>query len=79
MSRYETRSEACAAILELNGMVPPGAKDRIRVRLAQDHGKQKAAYLAGYQAALKFRGNGRGSETVLNSVPYLPPLGIRNF
>jgi len=53
--RCETRTEACAAILDLNGIVPPGASDPIRVRLAQDHGKQKAAYLAGYQAALHMK------------------------
>jgi hypothetical protein len=39
----------------MNGIVPNGATDPIRVRLAQDHGKQKAAYLAGYQAALKMK------------------------
>jgi len=36
----------------MNGIIPKGNKDPIRVRLAQDHGKQKAAYLAGFQAAL---------------------------
>lgn len=45
----------------MNGVILKGSKDPIRVRLAQDHGKQKAAYLAGYQAALTVKNALAGS------------------
>lgn len=51
-NRYERRDQAAAAINALNNYVPQGAAEPIRIRLAEDHGKQKAAYLAGFRAGL---------------------------
>jgi len=48
--RYEKRFQASAAMTGLNNTIPDGCTEKIRIRLAQDHGKQKAAYLAGFEA-----------------------------
>ncbi|CAL8099657.1 unnamed protein product [Orchesella dallaii] len=50
--RFERRDQAAAAINALNNYVPDGAEEPIRIRLAEDHGKQKAAYLAGFRAGM---------------------------
>ncbi|ODN04337.1 Sex-lethal [Orchesella cincta] len=50
--RFERRDQAAAAINALNNYVPEGAEEPIRIRLAEDHGKQKAAYLAGFRAGM---------------------------
>lgn len=50
--RFERRDQAAAAINALNNYVPQGAEEPIRIRLAEDHGKQKAAYLAGFRAGM---------------------------
>lgn len=50
--RFERRDQAAAAINALNNFVPQGADEPIRIRLAEDHGKQKAAYLAGFRAGM---------------------------
>jgi len=34
----------------LNGAVPPGCMEPLQVKIAEEHGKQKAAYYAGWQA-----------------------------
>lgn len=38
--------------MKLNNCIPTGCVEPIRIRLAEDHGKQKAAYLAGFQAGM---------------------------
>jgi len=50
--RYEKRAQASTAIMKLNNCIPSGCVEPIRIRLAEDHGKQKAAYLAGFQAGM---------------------------
>lgn len=34
-------------------MTPEGGSDKLSVRVAEEHGKQKAAYYAGWQAGLQ--------------------------
>jgi len=34
----------------MNDTIPPGATEPIRVKVAEDYGKQKASYVAGFQA-----------------------------
>lgn len=48
--RYDKREEAQAAIDELNGHIPEGGSEPLSVKIAEEHGKQKAAYYAGWQA-----------------------------
>lgn len=50
--RYEKREQAARAIIELNNYVPKNHSEPISIRLAQDHGKQRSVYLAGFQAGL---------------------------
>ncbi|XP_059487403.1 sex-lethal homolog isoform X2 [Neocloeon triangulifer] len=45
--RYNTNQEAMEAINGLNGTVPDGSMEPIQVKIAEEHGKQKAAYYAG--------------------------------
>jgi protein sex-lethal len=47
--RYDKREEASAAIDAMNNFTPPNALESIRVKLAENHGKQKAAYVLGFQ------------------------------
>lgn len=39
-----------AAIEHLNGTIPHGRTNPISVKIAEEHGKQKAAYFAGWEA-----------------------------
>lgn len=48
--RYDKREEAFAAIEHLNGTIPHGRTNPISVKIAEEHGKQKAAYFAGWEA-----------------------------
>ncbi|XP_008476204.1 sex-lethal homolog isoform X4 [Diaphorina citri] len=48
--RYDKKDEAQNAIDGLNGTIPMGTTDPIMVKIAEEHGKQKAAYYAGWQA-----------------------------
>jgi RNA recognition motif-containing protein len=50
--RYETREQASNAILAMHEFMPEGQIEPIRVRLAEDHGKRRASYLAGFQAGM---------------------------
>lgn len=50
--RYEKRDQASTAIMQLNNSIPKGCTEPLKIRLAEDHGKQKAAYLAGFQAGM---------------------------
>ncbi|XP_046673014.1 sex-lethal homolog isoform X1 [Homalodisca vitripennis] len=51
--RYNQRCEAQMAISQLDGQTLPGSSAPLSVRVAQDHGKQKAHYYAGWQAGLR--------------------------
>jgi len=77
--RYETKMEAAAAIENLNGKIPSGASGPIKVRLAQDQGKQKAVYLAGYEAAMEEQDIDPAEDLSTNTrpvgVPVLNPSG----
>ncbi|XP_018912418.1 sex-lethal homolog isoform X2 [Bemisia tabaci] len=48
--RFDRREEALEAIERMNGTVPEGSQDPITVKIAEEHGKQKAAYYAGFHA-----------------------------
>lgn len=48
--RYDKREEAQEAINHLNGTIPDGGSEPLCVKIAEEHGKQKAAYYAGWQA-----------------------------
>ena len=48
--RFDKREEANAAIEHLNGTIPHGRTNPISVKIAEEHGKQKAAYFAGWEA-----------------------------
>lgn len=48
--RYDKREEAQEAINHLNGTIPDGGSEPLSVKIAEEHGKQKAAYYAGWQA-----------------------------
>lgn len=50
--RYDRREEASNAIRNLDGTIPEGCTEKISVKVAEEHGKQKAAYYAGWQAGL---------------------------
>ncbi|XP_023725329.1 sex-lethal homolog isoform X4 [Cryptotermes secundus] len=48
--RFDRRDEAQEAINSLNGIVPENGTEPLVVKIAEEHGKQKAAYYAGWQA-----------------------------
>ncbi|XP_047005221.1 protein sex-lethal-like isoform X4 [Schistocerca americana] len=48
--RYDRREEAQLAINNLNGVIPEDGTEPLTVKVAEEHGKQKAAYYAGWQA-----------------------------
>ncbi|XP_014226907.1 sex-lethal homolog isoform X3 [Trichogramma pretiosum] len=48
--RYDKREEAQEAINHLHGTIPEGGSEPLSVKIAEEHGKQKAAYYAGWQA-----------------------------
>ncbi|XP_008476189.1 sex-lethal homolog isoform X2 [Diaphorina citri] len=54
--RYDKKDEAQNAIDGLNGTIPMGTTDPIMVKIAEEHGKQKAAYYAGWQAGFSQSG-----------------------
>jgi protein sex-lethal len=47
----------------LNGTIPPGAMEPLQVKIAEEHGKQKAAYYAGWQAGYTQSRGGPGGRT----------------
>ncbi|KAJ8687581.1 hypothetical protein QAD02_023375 [Eretmocerus hayati] len=68
--RYDKREEAQEAINHLHGTIPDGGSEPLSVKIAEEHGKQKAAYYAGWQAgynqsrgggAMMGRGRGGGA------------------
>lgn len=48
--RFDRREEANNAIRNLDGVIPEGGIEKLCVKIAEEHGKQKAAYYAGWQA-----------------------------
>lgn len=40
----------------MNGVIPDGGTEPLVVKVAEEHGKMKAAYYAGYHAGLGSRG-----------------------
>nr|APO14323.1 Sex-lethal 3 [Macrobrachium rosenbergii] len=58
--RFDKKSEAEAAISGMNGVTPEGGTEPLVVKVAEEHGKMKAAYYAGYHAGLNnTRGGGQ--------------------
>nr|CAD7432205.1 unnamed protein product [Timema monikensis] len=62
--RYNLRREAQDAINNLNGVIPDGGSEPLMVKIAEEHGKQKAAYYAGWQAGFN---QSRGGSSSSNS------------
>lgn len=65
--RFDKKSEAEAAINGMNGITPEGGTEPLVVKVAEEHGKMKAAYYAGYHAGLNntrggTQGRGRGNN-----------------
>jgi protein sex-lethal len=54
--RYNKKEDAQKAIIQLNGVLLEGCTEHLSVKIAEEHGKQKAAYLAGLQTGLAHRG-----------------------
>ncbi|KAL0112681.1 hypothetical protein PUN28_012151 [Cardiocondyla obscurior] len=59
--RFDKREEAQEAIAQLHGTIPEGGSEPLSVKIAEEHGKQKAAYYAGWQAGYN---QSRGSSGV---------------
>lgn len=59
--RYDKKEEAQAALNGLNGVTPEGGTEAMQVKIAEEHGKQKAAYYAGWQAGFSHKGGGAQS------------------
>ncbi|KAK7864814.1 hypothetical protein R5R35_001620 [Gryllus longicercus] len=58
--RYDRREEAQQAINALNGAIPENGTEPLSVKIAEEHGKQKAAYYAGWQAGYNQSRGGDG-------------------
>lgn len=70
-SRFDKKSEADAAVAAMNGKTPDDGTEPLIVRVAEEHGKMKAVYYAGYHAGLSNRGKGlnectQGNESRVN-------------
>ncbi|CAK9818730.1 Protein sex-lethal [Anthophora quadrimaculata] len=59
--RFDKREEAQEAIARLHGTIPEGGSEPLSVKIAEEHGKQKAAYYAGWQAGFN-QSRGAGSS-----------------
>ncbi|CAK1541816.1 unnamed protein product [Leptosia nina] len=51
--RFDKREEAQEAIAALNNVIPEGGTEPLCVKVAEEHGKQKAAYYAGWSAGFQ--------------------------
>lgn len=62
--RYDKKSQADTAIRALHGTIPQGGTESLVVKVAEEHGKQKAAFYAGWQMGMNqgSRGGGRGGS-----------------
>ncbi|EGI69813.1 Sex-lethal-like protein [Acromyrmex echinatior] len=58
--RFDKREEAQEAIARLHGTIPEGGSEPLSVKIAEEHGKQKAAYYAGWQAGYNQSRGGSG-------------------
>ncbi|EZA59495.1 Sex-lethal-like protein [Ooceraea biroi] len=58
--RFDKREEAQEAIAQLHGTIPEGGSEPLSVKIAEEHGKQKAAYYAGWQAGYNQSRGGSG-------------------
>ncbi|XP_015600223.1 sex-lethal homolog isoform X2 [Cephus cinctus] len=61
--RFDKREEAQEAINHLHGTIPDGGSEPLSVKIAEEHGKQKAAYYAGWQAGYNQSRGGCGGVT----------------
>lgn len=60
--RFDKKCQAESAISAMNGAIPEGGTEPLVVKVAEEHGKMKAAYYAGYHAGVNnTRGRGRGN------------------
>lgn len=75
--RYDRKDEAQAAIDAMNGTTPDGTTDPIGVKIAEEHGKQKAAYYAGWQAGFSQTVK-RGFTQWYRSEPATPRKGKKS-
>ncbi|XP_049879144.1 sex-lethal homolog [Pectinophora gossypiella] len=76
--RFDKREEAQEAIAALNNVIPEGGTEPLSVKVAEEHGKQKAAYYAGWAAGFHHnRGDFAWSCGTCMMDPWdkLPPLG----
>ncbi|KAF0767373.1 protein sex-lethal-like [Aphis craccivora] len=64
--RYNKKEDAQKAIIQLNGVLLEGCTEHLSVKIAEEHGKQKAAYLAGLQTGLAHRAKVR--IVIVNSI-----------
>lgn len=71
MFRFDRRDEAQQAINSLNGVIPENGTEPLVVKIAEEHGKQKAAYYAGWQAGYN---QSRGKYTASFFICLLNPL-----
>jgi len=60
--RFARREQANAALEAMNNFTPDGCTEALRVKIAENHGKQKAAYVAGFQAGFYQGGPSRFYE-----------------
>merc|ERR1719232_56877 len=56
--RFSKKAEADSAMAELNGYKLPGASRGLDVKVAEDHGRQKAAFYAGWLVGQGHGGRG---------------------
>ncbi|KAJ6633304.1 Sex-lethal like, partial [Pseudolycoriella hygida] len=68
--RYNKREEAQEAISALNNVIPEGSNQPLTVRVAEEHGKQKATLI--YNSAMNMNMN------MMNSMHYPPPANNTN-
>jgi hypothetical protein len=66
--RFDRRDEAQQAINSLNGVIPENGTEPLVVKIAEEHGKQKAAYYAGWQAGYN---QSRGKYHVKSLSPFI--------
>lgn len=71
--RFDKKSQAEAAISGMNGVVPEGGTEPLVVKVAEEHGKMKAAYYAGYHAGINNLRGGATGESTRNMIFSLSP------
>lgn len=74
--RFDRRDEAQEAINSLNGVIPENGTEPLVVKIAEEHGKQKAAYYAGWQAGYN---QSRGKYPTASSFDFLYALLFQAF